>query len=61
VHIQAGSTDGVDHREAGKKLAPISRGYYEKLNLLPRFEHYVFEGGHEFHDESAWKFVEKHL
>lgn len=38
LQVQAGSTDGVDHREARKKLALISRVHYEKLNLLPRFE-----------------------
>lgn len=59
--IQAGTADGVDHREPGKSLAPISAAYYEKLGLKDRFEHYVFDGKHEFHDASAWAFVERHL
>jgi len=61
LQIQAGSKDGVDHRDGGKPLAPISASYYEKLNLSDRFQHVIFEGGHEFHDESAWTFVKKHL
>ncbi len=61
LQIQAGSKDGVDHREAGKLLAPQSAAYYAKLGLADRFQHLVFEGGHEFHDESAWDFVRKHL
>ncbi|MBC7821118.1 MAG: dienelactone hydrolase family protein [Planctomycetaceae bacterium] len=61
LQIQAGSKDGVDHRDAGKLLAPQSAGYYSKLGLADRFEHLVFEGGHEFHDPSAWEFVKKHL
>ena len=61
LQIQAGSTDGVDHREAGKRLAPESAMYYAKLGLADRFQHQVFEGGHEFDDPSAWEFVMKHL
>jgi dienelactone hydrolase len=61
LQIQAGSADDDDHREPGKLLAPISAGYYEKLGLTERCEHVVFEGKHEFHDESAWEFVKKHL
>jgi len=61
LQIQAGSQDGVDHREGGKLLAPQSAEYYKKLGIPDRFQHLVFEGGHEFHDESAWEFVKKHL
>jgi dienelactone hydrolase len=61
LQIQAGSTDDNDHREPGKVLAPVSKSYYEKLGITDRFEHLVFEGRHEFHDESAWAFVKKHL
>lgn len=61
LHIQAGSTDGIDHREPGKKLALESKVSYEKLGLGERFEHVIFEGKHEFHDASAWAFVMKHL
>lgn len=61
LQIQAGSKDGVDHRDGGKPLAPQSAAYYEKLGVPDRFQHLIFEGGHEFHDESAWAFVKKHL
>ena len=61
LQIQAGVKDGVDHREGGKLLAPRSASYYSKLGLDDRFQHLVFEGGHEFHDPSAWEFVKKHL
>lgn len=61
LQIQAGSKDGIDHREAGKLLAPRSAEYYKKLGIEDRFQHLVFEGGHEFHDDSAWEFVKRHL
>jgi dienelactone hydrolase len=61
LQIQAGSGDDTDHRDPGKALAPESAAYYKNLGLTERFQHVVFEGKHEFHDESAWGFVEKHL
>jgi dienelactone hydrolase len=61
LQVQAGSKDGVDHREPGKRLAPQSAAYYKKLGLPDQFQHLVFEGGHEFHDESAWEFVKARL
>ncbi|WP_417380161.1 alpha/beta hydrolase family protein [Gimesia sp.] len=59
--IQAGSRDNASHRETGKQIAPRAASFYERLNLGDRFEHVVFEGGHEFNDAAAWAFVEKHL
>jgi dienelactone hydrolase len=59
--IQAGSKDNASHRETGKSIVPRSAAFFEKLNLKDRFQHVVFEGGHEFDDASAWAFVEKHL
>ena len=61
LEIQAGSLDDSDHRDPGKKLAPFSAEYYSKLGLSDRFRHLVFDGKHEFHDESAWEFVKLHL
>ena len=61
LQIQAGSNDDSDHRDPGKKLAPLSAGYYTKLGLPDRFRHLVFQGRHEFNDDSAWEFVGKHL
>jgi len=59
--IQAGTKDNASHREKGTSLAPRAAAYFEKLHLSDRFQHVVFEGGHEFNDEAAWAFVEKHL
>jgi dienelactone hydrolase len=59
--IQAGSKDNASHREKGKSIAPRAAAFFEKLKLKHRFEHVVFEGGHEFDDASAWAFVAKHL
>ncbi|MDA0283714.1 MAG: dienelactone hydrolase family protein [Planctomycetota bacterium] len=59
--IQAGSRDNASHREKGETIAPGAAVFFEKLNLADRFQHVVFEGGHEFNDTSAWAFVEKHL
>lgn len=61
LQIQAGSSDDTDHRDPGKLLAPVSASYYQKLGLQDRFQHVIFEGKHEFHDESAWAFVKAHL
>lgn len=59
--IQAGSRDNASHRDMGKNLAPRAAAFFEKLGLGDRFQHVIFEGGHEFDDASAWAFVEKHL
>jgi hypothetical protein len=59
--IQAGSRDNASHREKGSQLAPRAAEFYETLGLQNRFQHVVFEGGHEFDDASAWAFVQKHL
>jgi dienelactone hydrolase len=61
LEIQAGSKDDADHREPGKLLAPQSAAYYAKLGIPDQFRYLIFTGPHEFHDESAWEFVEKHL
>ena len=59
--IQAGSKDDADHRDGGVKLAPASAEHYKKAGESERFEFLVFDGGHEFHDPSAWAFLKKHL
>ncbi len=61
LQIQAGSTDAASHREKGAQIAPRAAEFYKQLNLDERFQHVIFDGGHEFDDESAWAFVEKHL
>ncbi len=59
--IQAGTKDNDSHRAKGAEIAPRAAAFYEKLDVKDRFEHVIFEGGHEFDDASAWRFVKKHL
>jgi hypothetical protein len=59
--IQAGSMDDADHREPGILQAPQSAEYYKKLGVPERFKHLVFEGKHEWHDESGWEWMATHL
>jgi len=59
--IQAGAKDNASHREPGKQLAPRAAEYYERLGRPENLRFLVFEGGHEFHDESAWEWLRKHL
>lgn len=61
LEIQAGSQDEPDHREPGKRLAPQSAAYYQKLGIPGNFRFVVFNGRHEFNDASAWEFVREHL
>ena len=61
LEIQAGSQDDADHREPGKLLAPQSAAYYAKLGMPKQFHYLIFDGRHEFQDQSAWDFVQKHL
>ena len=61
LEIQAGSKDDTDHREPGKLLAPEATAYYRSLHRADAFRFLLFEGGHEFHDESAWEWVANHL
>jgi hypothetical protein len=59
--LQAGKSDDDDHRAGGVKLAPASAEHYKKIGKGDNFEFLIFEGGHEFHDPSAWAFLKKHL
>lgn len=43
------------------KLAPVSANYYKKLGKSDPFSFLVFDGDHEFHDTSAWAFLQKYL
>jgi len=61
LQIQAGSRDDEDHWKPGVALAPTAAEFYRHMGLNDRFEHRIFEGGHEFNDELAWAFVAKHL
>ena len=59
--IQAGSRDNPSHREPGARLAPQAAEYYRRLHRADDFRFLIFDGGHEFHDPSAWDFLKAHL
>jgi dienelactone hydrolase len=61
LEIQAGARDNASHREPGRRLAPQAAEYYRRLGKADNFRFFVFEGGHEFHDASAWEWLSKHL
>ena len=61
LQIQAGANDDAEHRDMGVQLAPQVADYYNKVGRTDSFQFLVFPGGHEFHDASAWDFVQKHL
>jgi dienelactone hydrolase len=61
LEIQAGETDAPTHREMGRRLAPRAAEYYKRLGKGENFRFLVFPGGHEFHDPSAWQFLQEHL
>lgn len=61
LEIQAGARDNASHREPGKGLAPESAEYYRRLGKPEAFRFLVFEGGHEFHDPTAWEWLGRHL
>ncbi len=59
--IQAGKTDDDAHRAMGVILAPAVADHYRRLKRPDDFQFIVFDGGHEFDDASAWKFVMRSL
>jgi len=61
LEIQAGSKDDSDHRDPGTKMVSQSEAFYKKLGLADRFKYVIFQGGHQFDDESAWSFVQQHI
>ncbi len=61
LEIQAGAKDNATHREMGKRLAPACETYYRGLGKADHFRFVVFDGGHEWHDPTAWEWLQKHL
>jgi len=61
LEIQAGSRDNASHREPGRRLAPQVAETYRRLGREQDFRFLVFEGGHEFHDATAWEFLKGRL
>lgn len=56
----SGDVPAASHREMGKQLAPRAEEHYRRLGRADAFRFVVFEGGHEFHDPTAWEWL-KHL
>lgn len=61
LEIQAGARDNASHRETGRRLAPQVAEHYRKLGKGENFRFVVFDGGHEFHDQTAWEWLQRHL
>jgi len=59
--IQAGKSDDASHRDMGIRLAPDVASYYVRIGKPEAFKFVVFDGGHEFHDASAWAFLKRYL
>ena len=59
--IQAGQHDDAAHRDYGIRFAPQVNEYYSRLGMSKNFRFDLFQGGHEFHDASAWEFIKEHL
>lgn len=59
--VQIGQTDALFPLDAARKEAERASVYYEKLGIQDRFEFNTHSGGHEFENESIFRFFEKHL
>jgi dienelactone hydrolase len=59
--IQAGKNDDPSHRDMGIRLFPDVAAYYAALGLGDRFRFDLFNGGHEFNDQTAWAFIKQYL
>ena len=61
LEIHAGVKDEIIPIEMGRRLAIPAGDYYRKVGKGEAFRFVEFAGGHEFHDASAWEFLQKHL
>ncbi len=61
LEIQVGTKDDLFPIDAARRSAPAAAEYYRRLGISDRFRFLAFEGGHEWHGESAWEFLKKHL
>lgn len=61
LQLQAGDRDEIHHATTGRQLSIQAAQYYQHLGKDSRFEHHIFSGGHEFNDDLAWRFMERHL
>jgi dienelactone hydrolase len=59
--VQIGEKDALFDMTGARKEAERASVYYEKLGIRDKFEFNTHPGGHEFENESIFKFFEKHL
>jgi dienelactone hydrolase len=59
--VQLGENDTLFDMEGARKEAARSAVYYEKLGIRHKFEFDTHPGGHEFENESIFRFFQKHL
>ncbi len=59
--IQAGKGDDGPHRDMGIRLSPEVEAIYKRVGIPEAFKFVLFDGGHEFHDKSAWEFIKRNL
>lgn len=61
VFIEQGERDPVVWRPMAEKAFAELRAHYEKLDLAPRAEIGIFDGGHEVHGDEAFLFLDRCL
>ncbi|MFC1558170.1 alpha/beta hydrolase family protein, partial [candidate division KSB1 bacterium] len=59
--VAMGVNDPVIPIVGARKERPKAELFYQKLGIPDRFEFFEHSGGHEFHLESLFRFLDKHL
>ena len=59
--VQLGENDGLFSMEGARIEAKRASAFYEKLGIGERFEFNIHPDGHEFENESIFRFFDKHL
>lgn len=59
--VQLGENDTLFNLEGARKEAERASQFYKKLGIADRFEFSTHPGGHEFENETIFRFFEKHL
>ncbi len=61
LEIQMGERDDLIPIAPGREAAKRTTEYYRKLGIPDRFRFVAFSGGHEWHGQTAWEFLKRHL
>jgi hypothetical protein len=59
--VQVGEKDPLLKLDGSKKEAAKAADFYKKLGISDRFEYRIHPGGHEFENESIFRFFKKWL